>query len=303
MKEKILLWLKAIRAPFFSATAMSAVVGSALAFKDNSFSWLFLVLSIIIIAGTNCGINLINDYYDHKNKADDINQLYTPFSGGSRVIQDKLLQPSQLLAASIASFGIAAILGMVVSIVVNISLLWFGLAGIILGFLYSANPFKLVYRGWGEVIVFLLVGPVSVIGTYYLHTSRISLEAVLISLPIGILTANILLINEFPDYKADKQAGKNQLVVILGRKKARYVYLILVAAVYIFIIIATVATPLSAFLLLTFLGLPLAIWGAYIGYRYHSDPKKILPAQANTILLTLITSALIALGLVLQKVI
>ncbi|MDZ7838752.1 MAG: 1,4-dihydroxy-2-naphthoate octaprenyltransferase [Actinomycetota bacterium] len=282
---------------------MSAVVGSALAFKDNSFSWLFLILSIIIIASSNCGINLINDYYDHKNKADDINQLYTPFSGGSRVIQDKLLKPSQLLAASIASFAIAAILGIAVSIVVNISLLWFGLAGIVLGFIYSANPFKLVYRGWGEVIVFLLVGPVSVIGTYYLHTARIGLEAVLISIPVGILTANILLINEFPDYKADKQAGKNQLVVILGRKKARYVYLVLVAAVYIFIIIATVATSLSFFLLLAFLSLPLAIWSAYIGYRYYSDPKKILPAQANTILLTLITSALIALGLVLQKVI
>ncbi|MDD3776039.1 MAG: 1,4-dihydroxy-2-naphthoate octaprenyltransferase [Actinomycetota bacterium] len=303
MKKKILLWLKAIRAPFFSATIMSAVVGSSLAFKDSSFNWLYLLLSIIIIAGTNCGINLVNDYYDHKNKADDINMLYTPFSGGSRVIQDKQLKPSRVLAAGIASFALVAILGIILSIVANIYLLWFGLAGIALGFFYSANPFRLVYRGWGEAVIFLLVGPVSVIGTYFLQTSSITLESILVSIPVGFLTANILLINEFPDYASDKQAGKNQLVVIIGRKKARYIYLALTAAIYVSVIIPVILSLLSPFLLVVLLGIPLAVWASYTAFKYHSNPEKILPAQANTILLTLISTALISLGLILQKLV
>jgi len=82
---KIKLWLRAIRAPFYLGTIMAAFSGSALAFNEGKFNWLYFAASILIIAGANCGTNLINDYFDHLSTNDDINKYATPFSGGSRV--------------------------------------------------------------------------------------------------------------------------------------------------------------------------------------------------------------------------
>jgi 1,4-dihydroxy-2-naphthoate octaprenyltransferase len=300
---KIKLWLRAIRAPFYLGTIMAGLAGSALAFNEGKFNnnWLYFAASILIIAGANCGTNLINDYFDHLSTNDDINKYSTPFSGGSRVIQEKLLKPGQMLIAGLVSFAVVGVIGIIFVIFVNFSLLWFGLAGIILGYFYTAPPLRIGYRGFGEIIVFLICGPLSVIGTYFLFTGTITLKSILLSIPIGLLIFEILLINEFPDYEADKAVNKKHLVVRMGRQKARILFAVVIALTYLSVIIPIALRIFPLYLLIFLLTLPLAYKAVSVAIKKFGDEKQIIPAQANTIFLTIGYGILLSLGLVIDK--
>ena len=300
-KEKILLWIRAIRAPFFSATVMSSVIAAALAFSEGSFNWFYFIGAALVIAGSNCGINLINDYFDHKSGNDEINKYPTPFSGGSRVIQEGLIKPRSILMAGIISFSIVTLIGLYFVIFVNIHLLWFGLAAVILGYFYTGSPLRLSYRGVGEIFVFIKSGPLAVCGTYLLFTGKITMEALLVSIPPGLLIAAILFINEFPDYEADKAAGKMHIVVRLGREKARFYYTVLIALVYISLIIPVILGILPLFLLIPLVTLPIAFQAVLTTMRKYDDEKAIIPAQAKTIMLTLAIGICISIGYVLDR--
>jgi 1,4-dihydroxy-2-naphthoate octaprenyltransferase len=301
--SKIKLWLRAIRAPFFLGTIMAGFAGSALAFNEGKFNWLYFAASILIIAGSNAGTNLINDYFDHLSTNDDINEYPTPFSGGSRVIQEKLLKPRQMLIGGLVSFAIVGVIGIMFVIFVNIALIWFGLAGIILSYFYTAPPLKIGYRGFGEIIVFLICGPLCVIGTYFLFTGMITLKSILLSIPIGLLVFGILFINEFPDYKADKAVNKKHLVVRLGRQKARIVFASVIVFTYLSVIIPIAFGIFSPYLLIFLLTLPLAYKAVSVALKKFNDEKQIVPAQANTIFLTIGYGILLSLGLVVDKLV
>lgn len=301
VKERILLWVKAIRVPFFSATAMSAIIAGALAYSEGRFSWFYLISAIIIIAGSNCGINLINDYFDHKSHNDENNKYYGPFSGGSRVIQDGLIKPKTILMAGIISFSIVSLYGLYFVIFVNVHLIWFGLASVFLGYFYTATPLKLGYRGFGEILVFLKSGPIAVIGTYFLFTGNISMEVLLISIPQGLLISAILFINEFPDYEADKSVNKRHMVVRIGRERARKYYTALIILIYLSVLIPIIFKILPIYLLVIFITLPLAIQAIITTIKHYNNERAIIPAQAKTILLTLSLGISIVLGYVVDR--
>ena len=301
IKEKIMLWIKAIRAPFFSATIMSAFIAGALAYSEGKFSWLYLLGAIFIIAGSNTGINLVNDYFDHKSGNDEVNKYYGPFSGGSRVIQDKLIKPRSILIVGISSFVVVTLVGLYFVIFVNLHLLCFGLAAVFLGYFYTADPLRLAYRGLGEILVFIKAGPLAVCGSYLLFTGNITLEAVLISIPQGLLLTAILFINEFPDYEADRLAGKRHIIVRIGREKARIFYVVLIISIYLSVLIPVILKLMPVYLLVIFINLPLAIQAVSTTLRKYNDERAILPAQAKTILLTLSSGILIAAGYIADK--
>ena len=299
--RNIKLWIRAIRAPFFLGTIIASLLGSALAFNEGKFNWFYLIASIIIIAGTNAGINLINDYFDHKSGNDEVNITPTPFSGGSRVIQEKLLKPKQMLIVGIVIFIIIALFGLYFVIFVNFHLIWFGIAGIILGYFYTATPLKIGYRGFGEIMVFLMSGPLAVCGTYFLFTGSISLASILLSIPHGLLVFEILFINEFPDYNADKIVNKKHLVVLMGRDKARFVFTGVIILMYLSIIIPVIVGILPVYLLIFLISLPLAIKAIIIAINKFDNEKEIIPAQANTIFLTIASGLLLSLGLIIDR--
>lgn len=300
-KEKIMLWIRAIRAPFFSATIMSAIIAGALAYSEGKFSWPYLFGAIFIIAGSNTGINLINDYFDHKSRNDEINKYHGPLSGGSRVIQDKLIKPRSILIVGILSFVIVSLVGLYFVIFINLHLLWFGLSAVLLGYFYTASPLRLVYRGLGEILVFLKAGPIAVCGSYLLFTGNISLEALLISIPQGLLITAILFINEFPDYEADKSAGKRHIIVRIGREKARIFYAVLITFVYLSVLIPVVLRLMPVYLLAIFITLPLAVQAVSTTMKNYNDPRAILPAQLKTVLLTLSSGILITAGYIVDR--
>ena len=193
----LMIWLKAIRVPFFTATIIPVLLGSVLAWHDTGlFSWPFFFLILIAALFMHAGTNLSNDFFDHVSKNDVVNKTPTPFSGGSRVIQDKLIPAKQILSAALIFFALGIVLGLYLNFKLpGNTIILLGILGLFLGFFYTASPLKLGYKGVGEVTVGLGFGPLVVLSSYFVQTRTLSLEAFFISIPVGILIALVLYIN------------------------------------------------------------------------------------------------------------
>lgn len=297
--------MKAARVPFLQAAAIPAIVGGLVAYNQGvpQFSWLFFALAIVANMMVNAGTNLANDYYDHVSGNDEINVNLTPFSGGSRMIQEKILSPATMFRASIICYGIAFVMGIYLGFVTNTLkyLLPIGLFGILFGFFYTAPPLKFGYRGVGEFMVGVALGPLAVMGAYVVQARSLSWSALWPSLSIGLLVAAILYINEFPDYEADKAVGKNHLIVRLGRRRAAVGYYLLLAAIYLSIVVPAALDPMPRLVLITLITLPLAVKAASVAAKNYDDPKGIIPAMGNTIIMHGSIGLLLAFAYVLDR--
>src|SRR3989338_2088894 len=226
------IWIKAFRVPFFTATIVPIALGSVAAWCDTSrFLWLRFWLALFGGVLMHAGTNLANDYFDHISGCDEANPNPTPFSGGSRDIQEGLIPAKGVLKAFIICFVLGGAIGLYLNNICgrNIILI-LGIIGVFLGIFYTAKPFRIGYGSFGELAVGIGFGPLMVMGAYYVQAKTLPMSAFLISIPIGILIALVLYINEFPDYEGDKAVGKRTLVVILGKKNAALLYHILLAS-------------------------------------------------------------------------
>jgi 1,4-dihydroxy-2-naphthoate octaprenyltransferase len=305
MKNFIRKWLVAIRAPFFTASAIPVLVGTALAWNmTGRFNWFKFILVLLGVPMFNAGTNMANDYYDHKTGNDEANVNLTPFSGGSRVIQKGMVPPKQMLIGSFVFFGLGSVIGLYLNAVTpgNI-ILYLGIFGLLTGFFYTATPVLIGYRGIGELIVGLDLGVLAVIGAFYVQAQSLSWPAFWISLPIGFMVAGILYINQFPDYDADKAVNKKHLVVRLGKKKAVYGYYLLIAATYLVIAGSVVFKMVTPFALISFLTLPISLGAIKILKTNYDKITELIPAQAKTIQTHLFTGLLLSIGLVIGRIV
>ncbi len=302
--QKIGLWIKAMRAPFFQAAIIPVIVGTAVAYwETGNVFWGLFVIAAIANAAINGGTNMANDYYDHVSTDDIVNPHPTPFSGGSRVIQEGLIKAKTMLVAAIISFSLAFVLGIFLVLTRGIMVLWIGLIGIFIGYFYTAPPFKFVYRGLGELVVFTALGPLSVLGAYFVQTQTLSWAAFAASIPIGLLVAGILYINQFPDYTPDKSVSKNHLIVRLGLKKASKGYVVLIGLIYLSILVPVISGILPWPTLLAFLTLPIAVQACKVALSKYDDIDGILPAMDKQIKLHLMIGLLISIGCTLYQII
>jgi len=298
------IWLKALRLPFLTATLVPVALGSSIAWRDTGrFNWLYFFLTFIGISFLHIGTNLTNDYFDHKTGNDKVNLNPTPFSGGSRVIQDGTIPPALILRGALISLGIGSFLGLYLNRMLsgNIILI-LGLIGVFCAFFYTASPFRIGYRGLGELVVGLCFGPLVVMGAYYVQTGTFSLAALLASIPIGILIMLVLYINEFPDYNADKSVNKNTLVVILGKERAVTIYHLLLTLVYLYIGVCVLFRVLPYHILIILFTVPMALKTYFISKENFNSVRDLLPANAMTIGLHLSIGLLITTGFILDKI-
>ncbi len=292
-----------LRAPFFTADIVPVSVGTAVAWATTgAFNLWYFLLALFGAICINAGTNMTNDYFDHKWGSDEANtEFASPFTGGSRLIQMGIVKPSTYLWQGLGFFVLGSLIGLFLVFTRSQSILWIGIAGVFCGLFYTAPPFRLVRAIIGELSVGASMGPLMVLGAYIVQTQTVDWEPVFAGLPIGILVALILWINEFQDAPADASVGKNHLVVRLGRRRAATVYGMLLAAVYISLIAGVLFGGVAPLTLLALLTIPQAI-GAYRVARIHYDhPKELVPANAATIQLHLRIGLLIALGYVLQR--
>lgn len=290
MKSKA--WFRVLRLPFFTATLAPIVFGTVFAYYwEHRFNgWRFL----LVFVGTllvQAGLNLANDYFDYLSGNDELTKS-TPVSGGSKVIQEGLLKPKLIFLVSIICFFAASLIGLYLNFTLKGNfILIVGLIGLILAFFYSAPPLKIGYRsGLGELSCAIGIGPLMILGSYYVQTGNFSLPALLVSLPLGILIGLVLLINEFPDYEADKQVHKNTLVVHYGPLKAASIFVVFLVITYVISIILILTKILPITTLFILVTVPLAYFIARKVLSHYNNIEKLLPANVATIRLHLLFS-------------
>ncbi len=271
MKSKLLILFFASRPKFLVASAAPVLVGSALGFATaGTFSPHLFILALLAIMALHSGANLANDYFDHTSRNDWLNQNPTPFSGGSRFIQQGILSPKTILLLSLLALTAGATIGIIIVYLTrSIFILILGLIGLLGGFFYTAPPLRLGYRCLGEPIIALLFGLLPVYGSYYLQTQAIGvipytvwLTPLIPAVIVGILIFLVILINEFPDVAADAAVNKRTLVVRFGVPASIWIYRIALAASYLIAGAAVVAKHQQLYAysgLLYLLTLPIAI--------------------------------------------
>ena len=240
LRRKFILWLEELRAPFCIASAMPVIIGTAIAYKHSGdFNLALAILAVLSAVSIHLGANIANDYFDHISGNDEHNDNKTPFSGGSRMIQNHLLTPKEILTGSLIFLIIGASLGIAILFITkNLFVLVLGLIGILGGFFYTAPPLKLGYRTTGEITIGFLFGILPVFGAYYIQTGTLDFVPLLPALIVSVLIFLVIFANEFPDFEADKAVNKKTLVVSLGIKKAAVLYkatlvvLCVLAAIY-----------------------------------------------------------------------
>ncbi len=297
---RFLVWVKELRAPFFTAVLIPVFLGASVAwFSLGAFDLTYFVLTLIGAVCVNAGTNLANDYFDYKSGCDSVNEGFSsPFSGGSGLLPGGVVNPRKVYVASLVSFVLAGIIGLFLALTRGWVIVVLGLVGVFSGYFYTT---QLASRGIGELIVGLNCGPLVVLGSYYVQTQTIALEPIVASIPIGILILEVLWINEIPDYYADAQAGKKTLVTRIGRKRAADVYGILMFSTYAAILLGVLFSLMPAFTLISFLTMPFAIKAVFVARKHYEDPRKLIPANAGTILVHLLTGLLLCIAYVVSS--
>jgi 1,4-dihydroxy-2-naphthoate octaprenyltransferase len=272
------------------------LLGMAVAALTNGFNWWVALLTLIGGACIHLGLNVANDVFDTTSGADAANVNPTQFSGGSRVVHYGLLS---LRAIALMSFGFYAAgiaIGLVLAATRGWDLLWLGVAGVILSLFYTAPPLKLVHRGLGEIVVALGFGPIMTLGAYFVQAREYDLEPLLASIPVGILIALVLYVNEVPDRPADAAAGKRTLPVRLSKDVVVNGYAAAVALAFALIVVFALAGWIVRPALIALAAAPLAL-PVYRALRDSYDqPYALMPAMAKNIQLHLATGALLILG-------
>jgi 1,4-dihydroxy-2-naphthoate polyprenyltransferase len=289
------IWLMAARPRTLPAGIAPVLVGTALAGFEHVFHPLRFVAALLGSVFIQVGANLSNDYSDARRGADADDRL-----GPVRVTAGGLVPPRQVLIATYVSFGIAVLIGIYLIVVAGWLLLAIGAASILAGVLYTGGPRPYGYEGLGEVFVFLFFGVVAVAGSYFVQLKHLSWEALVLSVPVGLIAVAILIVNNVRDIDSDRRAGKRTLAVRMGRRRTRVFYATTLAAAYLIALVTWVVGPLAAWVALPWLTIPLAV--RLVGtVRSRTDGAALNGALAGTGQLQLIFCVLLSAGLLLSR--
>jgi 1,4-dihydroxy-2-naphthoate octaprenyltransferase len=289
------IWLMAARIRTLPASLAPVLVGTALAGYGHVFHPLRFLAALIGAIFIQVGTNLSNDYSDARRGADADDRL-----GPVRVTAGGLVPPKQVLLATYISFGVAVLAGAYLIAVAGWLLLVIGAASILAGVLYTGGPRPYGYEGFGELFVFLFFGIVAVVGSYFVQVKHLHWEAFALAVPVGLLAASILVVNNVRDIDSDRRAGKRTLAVRIGRARTRAMFGAMVYVSYILTPVTWAFGPLTAWLLLPWLTLPPAA-SIVREVRNRVDGPSLNKALAQTGLLQLSFCVLLSAGLLLSR--
>ena len=272
------------------ASMASLLLGACAAAREGPLSFGWLAVTVAGIFAIEVAKNASGEIFDVGTDSAVAPEDRSPFSGGKRVLVDGLLTKGEAAMIAAAGYTLSAAAGLAIVLWREPRVLWFGLAGLAMAYSYNGPPFRLAYHGLGEAAVALCYGPLIACGTCLVQRGRVTSAVLWASVPLGLLIAAFLWINEFPDFRADRQANKRNLVVRLGRRRASRGFVALVAA-------------LPAF------GLPPAVWLGVAGFipaalaarvlvKNPETTAALIPAQARSLLSFVLMSAGTGVGLI-----
>lgn len=293
-------YFMATRPRFFPGIIIPVGIGAATAWHaSGEFHPFHFALTLAAAVLYHGGMNVFNDYFDSINGSDDGNtRALAPFTGGSRFIQKGLLTRGETLALAVALVAGGSVIGAYLALATTPWLLALGIVGLASGYFYTAPPLFLASRGLGELTVGLNFGLLTVLGSYAVQTMTVGVDAVFASLPTSFLITALLYVNEFPDFEADRDAGKRTMVVRLGPRRARYGIVAIVACAYLSVVAGVVLGHLPSLTLLALATLPLALPGVRGLLANYTGGPELVPSIKSIILTHLSSGIIMILALV-----
>lgn len=299
------IWMAQIRANFLVLAVLLVFIGLSATYKYYAgpvdFNWIHAVLLVVGVVTAHASVNMFNEYSDFKTGI-DFNTVRSPFSGGSGMIVTGKTSPSKVLFAAVSTLIGAFLIGLYFSIVSHWSIMVISLLGALTILFYTSFMAKYML---GELFSGLTLGSLVVIGTYIAMTATPEMafadllpkSVIWISVPSGILTSLLLLLNEFPDVEADKKGGRKHLVIYFGKQKSAYIYaggMFLTFFVVALIPVFGLSSPWFFISMLTF---PLALKAVITAIKYNEDSGKMVAAMGANVMTVLGTNLLIAIAI------
>ena len=300
LRNPFVRYAAATRPAFLTASLMACLIGLAVARHDGLLFDVSLALVTVLFALlAHAGVNVLNDYYDALNGTDAQNtERIFPFTGGSRFIQNGVLTQTETRNFGFALMAGVAVAGLWLMARSAPQLLYVGLAGLFIGWAYSAPPFRLNSRGLGELCVaagFLAI----TVGTDFVQRKGFAAAPFIAGLSYALLVTNLLYINQFPDRTADAAAGKLHWVARLQVQQARWGYVLIVTLAYLWLLVCVALGGLPRLALLALLALPLSVQAARLLLRHALQPQQLGDAIKLTIVAMMVHGTLLSLGLIL----
>jgi len=279
-------------------TAVSVTVGSLLALQLGYFHLGLYLLVLVGMILAHAATNLINDYFDVRHGVDRPEAptaRYRPHP-----LLEGLLTPGQVLLVSFVLYALAGLIGLYLTIIRGWPIALLALVGGLASFTYTAGPINYKHRALGELSVFLMWGPLMVMGAFYVQTGSWEAVARVIwpSVPIGLWVALVLLANNLKDIEYDRRLGVKTLGTLLGRKGALRLYMLIIGAIYLLSGLGVGLGAIPLWGLLIFLSLP----AAFKLVRAFERASEIPPdADPRTAQLSMQYGLLLIVALLLQK--
>ena len=284
-------WLEAARPRTLPASLSPVLLACALAYRDGVFQWIPALLCVGVALLAQIASNFANDYFDFKKGADGADRL-----GPERAVAQGWITPQAMLIGTFVTLGLSCLMGCGLLFYGGWWLIGVGLAIALCVLAYSAGPFPLAYNGLGDVCVVLFYGVVPVCFTYYVQALSFSLLAFLLSLAVGFLSANILIVNNYRDYAQDRAAGKRTTIVLFGRRFGRVAYFVngLIALLLVFPLLLAAPLWLTALFGLFFV-LFVATWQEMRKREGRALNATLGHTARNVFLFSLLVSLLLCL--------
>lgn len=274
---RLAAWYRASRPRTLTATYAPLGLAAVIALAEGVFEPVFFVLALVGALFLQIASNLINEYADFRRGADEKKE-----AGQGMVIKDQVLAPQDVLIGAILTTLAGALIGLFLLFQSGPLLLWIGLGGVLVVITYTAGPFPLAYYGLGELAVFVFMGPLMVLGAYYVMARGVvSLTPVWAGIPVGFMVASILHANNIRDMDADRAVNKRTLAVRWGRQGATAEYVFLVGGAYVMVGVMVLLGVMPWLTLIVLITLPEALRLIQI-IRTSDDTALLHQAQGRT---------------------
>ncbi len=226
--NKVRFWFNNARAISLPQSLLPTFAAVAIASVSEAFMWLPAVCCIVGVVFAHLGMNLADDWFDYRVQSAEMRKKLASEGIRARMVKYPYLTsgeatPRELLAVSSLFLAIAAVCGVLVAVLRGWDILWFALAGFVIGMSYSGAPLRLGFRGLGELVIFLMFGPLLMTGIYFACTGTISDEIVLMSVAVGLLVTNIVYSHSIMDADHDIKVGKRTMAHLMGSRRGQIV--------------------------------------------------------------------------------
>jgi 1,4-dihydroxy-2-naphthoate octaprenyltransferase len=286
------VWWSAVRPATLAASVAPVLAGTAIAIHQGGIRPLAGLGALVVAVCMQLGVNFANDYSDHRRGADSPARV-----GPVRAASSGVVPPAQVRSAAIGAFGVAALVGVMLSIATDWRLLIAGAACLLAGWLYTGGPRPYGYLGLGELFVFVFFGLVATCGTVYVESLRITPLAILFGCSMGFLASAILVLNNLRDIETDAAARKRTLATLIGRQRTRYLLAVLTTAAFAVPIVVFTSQLAPVTVMAVHFAIPVAAVPVRTAFA-STSPPRLVSALKRMAVAELAFALLLTVGLI-----